>query len=71
MRWHTERNDIVLLADRLEFGRMVAFVTVQNEQSMSAFRGFSRMKIEMLNPAHTDLVRSPSVITDSDDAISW
>ena len=38
MRRHTERDDVVLLAMKLEFGRVVALVAVEDQQPIFAFR---------------------------------
>ena len=37
MRRHIERNNVVLLAVTLEFGRVVAFVAVEDQQPIFAF----------------------------------
>ena len=37
MRRHAERNDVVLLAIELEFGRVVALVAVEDQQPIFAF----------------------------------
>jgi hypothetical protein len=50
MRRHAERDDVVLLAIELEFGRVVALVAVEDQQSIFAFRTTCCMEVEVLDP---------------------
>ena len=50
MRRHAERNDVVLLAIELEFGRVMALVAIEDQQPIFAFRTRCRMEVEVLDP---------------------
>ena len=50
MRRHVECNDVVLLAVELEFGRVVAFVAVEDQQPIFAFCTTCCMVVEVLDP---------------------
>ena len=50
MQRHTERNDVVLLVVELEFGRVVAFVAVEDQQPVFAFRTRCCIEVEVLDP---------------------
>ena len=50
MRRHAERNDVVLLAMELEFGRVVALVAVEDQQPIFALRPRRRIVVEVLDP---------------------
>jgi len=50
MRRHAERNDVVLLAVELEFGRVVAFVAVKDQQPVLALRTRRYIEVKVLNP---------------------
>jgi len=50
MRRHAERDDVVLLAVELEFGRVVAFVVVEDQQPVFAFCTRYCTVIEVLDP---------------------
>jgi len=50
MQRHTKRNDIVLLAIELEFGRVVAFVAVEDQQPIFTFRTRYYIEVKILNP---------------------
>ena len=62
MRRYAERDDVVLLAIELEFGRVVALVAVENQQPISAFRPRRRMAIEVLDPIQAYCIGSPAII---------
>jgi len=47
---HIERDDIVLLAMELEFGRVVALVAVEDQQPVFAFRTRCYIEVEVLDP---------------------
>jgi len=47
---HTERDDVVLLAMELEFGRVVALVAVEDQQLVFAFRIRCCIEVEVLDP---------------------
>ena len=50
MRRHAERNNVVLLAIELEFGRVVALVAVEDQQPVFALCPGRRIVIEVLDP---------------------
>ena len=50
MRRHTERDDVVLLAIELEFGRVVALVAVEDQQLIFAFCPRCYIEVEVLDP---------------------
>ena len=50
IRRYIERNDVILLVVELEFGRVVAFVTVEDQQLVFAFRTRYYIEVEVLDP---------------------
>ena len=58
MRRHVERDDVVLLAIELEFGRVVALVAVEDQQPVFAFCTRRCMAVEVLNPIQAYCISS-------------
>ena len=50
MQRHIESDDVVLLAIELEFSRVVAFVAVEDQQPVFAFRLRRYIVVEVLDP---------------------
>jgi hypothetical protein len=50
MRRHAERDDVILLAVELEFGRVVAFVAVEDQQLVFALCLGRCVVVEVLDP---------------------
>ena len=62
MQGHTERDNVVLLAIELEFGRVVAFVAVEDQQPVFALRPRRYIAIEVLDPIQAYCISSPAVV---------
>jgi hypothetical protein len=62
MRRYTESNNNILLADRLEFKRVVALIAVNYEQAIDTYSANLRVGIKMLQPFNSKLISSPAVI---------
>ena len=62
MRWHTESNNIILLANLLEFKRDMALVAINNQQPMRAYGAIFYMRIKMLQPGNTKLIYCLAVV---------
>ena len=62
MRRYAERNNIVLLAIELEFGRVVALVAVEDQQPIFAFRIRYRMEVEVLDPIQANGISRLAII---------
>ena len=69
MRRHTERNDIVLLAVELEFARVVAFVAVEDQQPVFAFRTRCYIKVEVLDLIETYGIGRPAIVGSYDTPV--
>ena len=50
MRRHVERDNVVLLAMELEFGRVVALVVIEDQQPVFAFSTRCYIEVEVLDP---------------------
>jgi hypothetical protein len=59
---HIERNDIVLLAVELEFGRVVTLMAVEDQQPVFALYPRCRMVVEVLDPIQTYGIGSPAIV---------
>ena len=62
MRRHAERDDVVLLAIELEFGRVVALVAVEDQQPVFAFCTRRCMAVEVLDPIQAYCIGSPAIV---------
>ena len=49
MRRHAKSNNVILLAIELEFGRVVAFIAVEDQQSVFALRTRRYIEVEVLD----------------------
>jgi len=64
MRRHAECDYVVvLLAIELEFGRVVAFVAVKDQQPVFAFCTRCCMEVEVLDPIQAYCIGSPAIIS--------
>ena len=69
MRGHIERDDVVLLVIELEFGRVVAFVAVEDQQPVFALRPRRCMAIEVLDPIQAYCISSLAVVGGCDTLV--
>ena len=60
---HTEGNNIVILAELLEFERLMALVAVNNKQLVGAYPTLCCILNKVLKPVNTKLICSPAIIT--------
>ena len=58
---HTERDNIVILAVYLEFGRNMALVAVKDQEAIATLRSRLSMLIEVLNPVQACLIIGPAI----------
>ena len=59
---HAERNNVVLLAMELEFGRVVALVAVKDQQPALALCPGRCVVVEMLDPIQAYCIGSPAIV---------
>jgi len=71
MRRHAERDDVILLAIELEFGRVVALVAVEDQQPIFAFRTRCRMEVEVLDPIQAHYISRPAIVGSCDTPVGW
>ena len=69
MRRHAERDNIVLLAVELEFGRVVALVAVEDQHPIFAFRTRCCMEVEVLDPIQAYCISSPAIVGSYDTPV--
>jgi len=67
---YVERDDVVLLAMELEFGRVVALVAVEDQQPVFAFRTRCYMEVEVLDPIQAYYISSLAVLGSCDTLVS-
>jgi hypothetical protein len=69
VRRQTESNNLVILAVLLEFTRVVALMTINNEQTVGANSTLLCMPVKVLYLVQAKLVGSPAVIRDSNNLV--
>ena len=68
---HTERDDVVLLAVELEFGRVVVLVAIEDQQPVSAFCTRCCIEVEVLDPIQAHYIGGPAVVDGRDAPVGW
>ena len=69
VRRYIERDDVVLLAIELEFGRVVAFVAVEDQQPVFALCPGCCIVVEVLDPIETYSIGSPAIVGGCDTLV--
>ena len=62
MRRHVKSNNIILLADRLEFKQVVALIAINYKQAIDAYSINLCVGIKMLQPFNFKLIGSLAII---------
>lgn len=62
MRRHADYDDLVLLADSLKFKRVVALMTIKDQQLIGA-NALISMLDKVPQPLNTKLISCPSILT--------
>jgi hypothetical protein len=63
--WHTERDDLVVLAVLVKFWRCMAAMAVKNKQAVDSSYAGCCMSVEVLKPLKAKLIRRPAVVAHS------
>jgi hypothetical protein len=66
---HTESDNLCLCAVLLELVRVVALMTVKNEQTIASNTTLFCMPVKVLQPLQAKLVRYPAVLRDCENPI--
>ena len=66
---HTEGDNLALLAEILEFKRLVALVAVDNQQPIASYSGSLCVVDKVLKPGKTKLICSPAVLTNPNSLV--
>ena len=71
MRRHVERDNVVLLAMELKFGRVVALVAIEDQQPVFAFCTRCCMEVEVLDPIQAYYIGGPAIIGSRNAPVGW
>jgi len=71
MQRYIEYNNIVLLVIELEFGRVIAFVAVEDQQPIFAFRTRYYIEVEVLDLIQANGIGRPAIIGSCDTLVGW
>jgi hypothetical protein len=58
---YVQRDDVILLTMEFEFGRIVAFVAIKDQQPVFAFRTRRRVVAEVLDLVKAYCIGSPAI----------
>jgi hypothetical protein len=68
---HTESNNLAFLTEVLELKRLVALITVNNKQLVTAYCTSLCMLDKVLQPGKTKLIGGLAVLADANPPILW
>jgi hypothetical protein len=64
VRMHTKGNNLIILTVLLESKRVVALITINNEQAVAANNLPLRIRVKVLQPRQTKLIYYPAILRD-------
>jgi hypothetical protein len=68
---HTEGDNLALFTEVLELKQLVALITINNKQLVTAYYTSLYMLNKVLQPGKTKLISSLAVLTDANPLIWW
>ena len=68
---YIERDDVVLLVIELEFGRIVAFVAIEDQQLVFAFCTRRYIEVEVFDLIQAYCISSLAIVGSCDALVGW